>query len=187
MFGVVLSIFMLSCPSIGQRGHSSFDWDARRSRRLSFNQRVGDVVLPAAERLAIRDAVKRAMLPYFDLGLAPHQSLMQVVLASRISFIDLDSDGIRELIVQPVGLQSGCGATGNCPFWIFRKAGSSYRLILRSQAETFQILRRVGSALPDILVGSHDSGSEWTLRTYRFSEGVYSERACYKATESDVR
>jgi len=187
MCGVVLCLFMLSCPSVAERGRSSFDWDARRDRRLGFSQRVGGVSLPAAERRAIQDAVKKALLPDFDLGLAPNQSLMQVASASRIGFVDLGSDGTRELVVQPVGIQGGCGATGNCPFWVFRKVGSSYKLILSSQGETFQILQRPGRAFPDILVVARDSGSERTLRMYRFSGGAYSEKACYKAVEPDAR
>jgi hypothetical protein len=131
--------------------------------------------------------VRKALLPQLDLGLVPHRSLLQVVLASRIGFVDFGLGGPGGIVVQPVGIEAGCGGTGNCPLWVFRKTGSIYSLILRSEGETFQTLQPVGGAWPDILVGTNNSGSERTLRLYHFSKGFYSEKACYQAGKPDVR
>jgi hypothetical protein len=50
--------------------------------------------------------------------------------------IDLNGDGLPEVVAQGM---IGCGATGNCPFGVLRKAKQGYELILKGEAQTFTI------------------------------------------------
>jgi hypothetical protein len=45
------------------------------------------------------------------------------------SFIDLNKDGEKEILLRGANFQL-CSAVGNCGFWVFRKAGQSYKKIL---------------------------------------------------------
>jgi hypothetical protein len=61
--------------------------------------------------------------------------LSALALKTRVKFIDLNGDGSPEVIAQPVGIEAGCGATGNCPFWVFERTSTGYKAILKTAGQ----------------------------------------------------
>jgi hypothetical protein len=91
--------------------------------------------------------------------------------------IQLAADHTRQLLVKGSGLCL-CGAQ-NCKFWIYRKAGSKYQLLLTGTGAT-KVRTGKGSAkgYRDVISESHASAAETILRTYRFDGSKYQPQQC---------
>lgn len=57
--------------------------------------------------------------------------LQQKALDTRIALIDLNGDGIPEVIAQAI---VGGNPTGNAPLWVLRNRGSVYEVLLVADA-----------------------------------------------------
>lgn len=157
-----------------------FRWDWRNAQELDYGKTVGkSVELSTAERRQLVHAIAERLKTSMDAG----ANASAIALKARVKFIDLNGDGRPEVIAQPVGLESGCGATGNCPFWVFEKTPAGYQLILRSEGgfQVFTIEPATTNGFSDMVLGTHDSAGERTLYLFRYSEGRYRRRACYNA------
>jgi hypothetical protein len=92
-------------------------------------------------------------------------------------YFNLDGKRTNEVLV--LGGYGFCGATGNCSFWIFKKAGGRYREILETHDLIEvndlgdQILRSTTKGYNDILVKSHLSSSDTGFTTYRYNGQKY--------------
>jgi len=96
---------------------------------------------------------------------------------TRVKFIDLNSDGVPEVIAQPIG--NICGAA-NCPLYVFQKTGTNYRVILKKGAAQMVTVQRTRTnGYLDVVVGMHGSATEEGLFAYQFSEGWYRQTHCY--------
>jgi hypothetical protein len=115
------------------------------------------------------------VLPYIDMATGMKGSNMCIKL------IDLDGDGIPEVMAQEIGLKAGCGATGNCPVWIFQRSERGYSVLLHSQAQTFTIQPTKTKRFHDIVLGLHVSATEADLTEYRFEGMAYRKTGCYEA------
>jgi hypothetical protein len=100
---------------------------------------------------------------------------------ARIKLVDLNGDGVPEVIVQAVG-DLVCSPTGNCPFFVFQKTASGYKSILQRRAvQSFTIQpTRTGGYL-DLVLGMHGSATEQDLHVYQFRQGKYRLTACCDA------
>jgi hypothetical protein len=97
-----------------------------------------------------------------------------------VKFVDLNGDGIPEVIAQPIG--NICGAA-NCPLDVFQKTGTNYRVILEkgaAQAVTTQETKTNGYL--DVIVGMHGSATEQELFVYQFRQGRYWRTHCFDAS-----
>jgi hypothetical protein len=126
-----------------------------------------------------------------NLEIASESELRKVAAQSRYKFIDLNEDGIPEVIVQPVGLKAGCGATGNCPFWVFLKTAHGYKMILDTRdkdgiggIELYRIEPDLHGNFHNISVTTHDSASERTVLNYSFRQNYYHLIRCYSLSWS---
>jgi len=102
--------------------------------------------------------------------------------------VDLNGDGKPEVIAQAFGIKAGCGATGNCPIWIFMKAANGYQLLLDTRdkegiggVELITVEDSRTNGFNDLVLASDDSASEKTLEVFRYRNGLYRESACYDA------
>jgi hypothetical protein len=171
---------VLSMTATAQSGNTQgFRWDWKNAHELSLKQTVNSShELSDTERRKLLEAIIQRLKMAMETDANP------AVLAAntRVKFIDLNGDGTPEIIAQPVGLGSGCGATGNCPFWIFEKTTESYKLILGAEVfQVFTVESTVTNGFRDIVLGSHDSASQRTLSVFRYSNGKYRQRECYIA------
>src|SRR4029077_20980301 len=95
-------------------------------------------------------------------------SPMERAEQTRVKFIDLNGDGVPEVIAQPIG--DICGAA-NCPLYVFQKIGTNYRVILRKgTAQTVTVQTAKTHGYLDVVVGMHGSATEKGLFVYQFSE-----------------
>jgi hypothetical protein len=92
------------------------------------------------------------------------------------------------VIAQAFGPKAGCGATGNCPIWVFMKTANSYQLLLDTRdkegiggIELLTVEETRTNGFNDLVLAAHDSASEKTLFVYRYRNGQYRESACYDA------
>jgi hypothetical protein len=75
--------------------------------------------LSPAEKASLTEAIAAQIRPFkADLEIGSERELHTIASNTRIKLIDLNGDGIAEVLAQANGIKAGCGATGNCPFWI---------------------------------------------------------------------
>jgi len=147
----------------------SVKWEWRDSKYA--RQTLRQAKFSNAERAAIAKAIADQFGPsdMEVLGIDSEQQLKDAILDTRVELVDLNGDGIPEVIAQGTS-KEGCSPTGNCPFWVLQKSGRDYRLLVSLDAiQTFQIQRSRSNGFRDIVVGMHGSATESTLRLLRYS------------------
>jgi hypothetical protein len=163
-----------------------FHWNWKDWQELSAEQSLRKAKIPNKQRNAIARAIADQLRPTC-LGSEPscvigmreitsEAELQQAVLDTRTALIDLNGDGIPEVVAQGM---VNCGATGNCPFWVFRKAKSGYELLLEGEAQTFTIQTSSSNEFRDIVLARHGSYDSGDLAHYVYREGSYHEAGCY--------
>lgn len=161
----------------------SVKWEWRHSKHLEQSLRQAKVA--DAERAAISEAIANQIGPYRPemkfLGINSEQQLKDAILDTPIELVDLNDDGVPEIIAQGTP-KEGCSPTGNCPFWIFQKSGGEYRVLAsRGAVQTFQIQRGRSNGFRDVVVEMHGSATEKTLRLLQYRRGKYHVAGCYDA------
>lgn len=158
-----------------------FHWNWHDAQALCVSDSLRNAQVSAAEKAAIATVLKVQIRPYLaDLGDDSASRLEDEAFSARINLIDLNQDGTPEVIAQAM---VACGASGNCPFWIFQKNSGKYKLLLDDSAETFTIQKSRTNGYADIVLALHDSAFEQTLDVYRYTNGAYAADAgCYVAT-----
>lgn len=165
---------------------STFHWKASEAQELGSEDRIKELKsLDLVERAALIKAIAKQLRPQMtDLEIHSEKELRNVTADTRVKFIDLNGDGVPEVIAQAWEMKAGCGATGNCPIWVFSKSDNGYKLLLGGDGWTFQIFTvqpTVTNGYHDLVLGFHDSASEKTLEVYRFKNGKYRRDECYDA------
>jgi len=91
--------------------------------------------------------------------------------------IKLAADHRQMILVRGAGLCL-CGAQ-NCGFWIYRKTGSNYELLLKGTGAT-KVRAGPGSTkgYRDVVSESHASANETIVRTYRYDGTQYQPQRC---------
>jgi hypothetical protein len=156
-----------------------FHWDWHAGQELSGKDWLENARIKKAEREAIAAAITEELKSNkeeFDLD--TKESLREAVMKTRVKMIDLDGDGVPEVVAQAF---AGCSATGNCPFWIFRKTGKHYEPLLETHGQTFTIQKHSTLGYKDIVVSVHGSATQSGLMDYRYSDGQYVAAGCYNA------
>jgi len=157
-------------------GEEHFHWDWKNWQELSAEQSLRSVRLTNQRRKAIAIAIADQIRPMMaDLEIRSEEELQKAALDTRVKMIDLNGDGAPEVIAQAT---VSCGATGNCPFWVFMKARRGYELLLEGEAQTFTI-QRSGTGFADIVLSRHGSAYSGDLAHYRYDGGVYRRVGCY--------
>jgi hypothetical protein len=105
-----------------------FHWDYRNAERIERNHTIGNAPeLSPADRTALLDAMAVQMK---DWDIDSGEQVRDVAADIPIKLIDLNGDGVPEVIAQSQSPESGCSATGNCPFWVFRREKDKYAVLL---------------------------------------------------------
>jgi hypothetical protein len=112
-----------------------FQWDWKDSQELKADQSLRNAKLAEQQRDAIAEQL-RPMVADLGFEFGSESELRKAAQDTRIKMIDLNGDGLPEVVAQGM---IGCGATGNCPFGVLRKAKQGYELILKGEAQTFTI------------------------------------------------
>ncbi|MFZ0641251.1 MAG: hypothetical protein WA020_05455 [Candidatus Acidiferrales bacterium] len=158
-----------------------FHWDWRSAQELSAAQSLGKLKVSNSGRAAIAKAIEAQTRPDMSaLEIKSEADLLKAALDTRIKMIDLNGDGVPEVIAQGMGV-ADCGAVGNCSFWVFQKTRAGYKLLLDGGGQTFTIQKRSTGGFKEIVVAHHDSAGESGLTVYRYIAGAYQSVACYDA------
>jgi hypothetical protein len=154
---------------------SHFQWDWKRREGLNAEQSLRKAEVTDKQREAIAQQI-RPLLADLGVEFESESELRKDALDTRVKMIDLNGDGVPEIVAQGM---IGCGATGNCPFWVFRKMKQGYGLILNGQAQTFTIQKPGSGGFADLVLSRHGSSSSGDLLRYQFRGGAYQVVGCY--------
>jgi len=177
---VVLASGQQSTPA-ARPDKATLDWLYDGTQWLDEKDRIGVTkTLTPDERKDIIEALSVQLRPGKMLGsAASEKKLLNDVKNTRVKLVDLNEDGIQEIIAQGSGEES-CSPTGNCSFWVFMRSGNEYKLILEKGAvQTFAISSRRTSGFNDLVLGQHGSAFESALFVYHFTNGKYRRGPCY--------
>ena len=100
--------------------------------------------------------------------------------------IDLNGDGRPEY---EVVLENGfmCGALGNCPHWIYRKAGGGYELLLRTRARESSPQKTSTRGYRDLRSSAGDTATQDYFDISKYDGGRYKTTACFTRDNSRRR
>lgn len=163
---------------VGWSGQN-FHWDWHAQQEMGANDSLRKVKIPAADRKAISAAIAaqlRSMMK--DLEIESEVGLEKTVLDTSVKLIDLNGDGVREVIAQGT---VNCSAVGNCPIWVIRKKAKGYQVLLEDDGQTFTIQQTSTGGYRDIVIAIHGSATQAGLTDCRFRDGRYQETGCYGA------
>lgn len=99
---------------------------------------------------------------------------------------DLNADGRDEVFLS--GLGRYCGASGNCPLWIYTPADGGWRRIHAGGGLGVEVLQTRTNGFPDLMTPSHFSAFETYLSSAAFDgeRYVWSGTALLAATRDDT-
>jgi hypothetical protein len=154
-----------------------FSWDWHKVDRPT--EALGQVQLPEGERAALKAALSAELGPPI-----PNLSAEEQAADFRVKLLDLNGDGIPEVIAQITG-RFECGATGNCPFLVFRKSGNAYESILAIERinayQGFTVTKERTAGYLGLILNQHGSAFQQTVVIYKFRNGKYRASGCYEA------
>ncbi len=166
----VLPRILLACLGfadigLGQAVHWSLSGKIERAEKF-----LSEAKIPAKERAAI---VKAILAEYRGDPIEEKDAL-----DARVRFVDLNGDGVPEVIVQ--GPSALCSPTGNCAFLVLKKTPQGYKRIFRRGAvQTFAISKHRTNGYLDLTIGMHGSAFEQTFRVVQRTARGYELTACY--------
>jgi hypothetical protein len=195
VIGIVFVLVMVVCaqgqnlaPQAPMSRH--FYWSARKAHELDYKKTIRNTPdLDPDERALLLKTVVALIRPFMaDLEISSERELRKIASDTRVELVDLNGDGTPEVITQAFGIKSGCGATGNCPIWIFIKTANGYKLLLDTRdkdgiggVELITVEESRTNGFSDLVLAAHDSASEKSLLVYRYKDGLYRDSACYDA------
>jgi hypothetical protein len=195
VIGIAFFLVMVVCaagqnPASQEPKSSHFYWSTRKAHELDYKRTIRNSPdLSSDERDALLKTVAGLIRPFMaDFEIGSERELRKIAADTRVELIDLNGDGKPEVIAQAFGIKSGCGATGNCPVWIFMKTANGYQLLLDTRdkdgiggVELITVEDSRTNGFNDLVLAADDSASEKTLLVYRYRNGLYRESACYDA------
>src|SRR6185369_9889787 len=97
--------------------------------------------------------------------------------AVHVQSIQLAADRTSQILIRGSGLCL-CGAQ-NCLFWIYRKTGNRYELLLSGTGSTkVRAGQKSAHGYREVITESHASANETILRTYRYDGSQYQLERC---------
>ncbi len=185
-----VAIVALGLAGLAQTRETGFRWSARKAQELGYHQTIRrSSELSPEKKASLIEAIAAEIRPFkTDLEIHSERELQALSANTRVKLVDLNEDGVAEVLAQATGVKTGCGATGNCAFWVFQETPTGFRKLLDTRGkdgiggiEVFTIDPSRTNGFHDLVLGAHDSASEKTLFVYRFRDGQYSVADCYDA------
>ncbi|HWW76952.1 MAG TPA: hypothetical protein VNZ44_16245 [Pyrinomonadaceae bacterium] len=100
--------------------------------------------------------------------------------------VDLNRDGRPEY---DVALEAGgiCGALGNCPHWIYRRAGGRYELLLHTRAREVTPQKTATGGYRDLRSEAGDTATENYFDISKYDGSKYRTTDCFTRDYSGRR
>lgn len=167
----------LASPAHGQSRIEGFRWDWRNTENHGWTRLDQSTDLTPTERKAVLRALKANMRATDS----PDEEIQNAAAQTDVKAISLDRKGAKQIAAQDRSIRS-CSPTGNCDFWILRKSGERYSVILyRPNTQTMTIQPTAHDGFRDVVLGQHGSATDQELHLYQFGGTRYREAACYDA------
>ncbi len=163
---------------------ADFEWSWRTQEVIGRNDpSVGNTSkLTEPDRAALIAAiVLRLQKPMSEQGYSDDR-IREVASTTRVRFVDPGAEGKPLVFATSLGLEGGCDALANCPFWIFRHSEDGYISLLDTVATSYTIQPTSTNGFSDIVIARHVSASESQLTLYNYADGNYVAAGCYTAT-----
>jgi len=163
---------------------ADFEWSWHNQEVIGRNDSsVGNTSkLTEPDRAALIAAiVMRLQKPMSEQGYSDDR-IHEVASTTRIRFVDLGGEGKPLVFATSLGLEGGCDALVNCPFWIFRHGEDGYVSLLDTVASSYTIQPTSTNGFSDLVIVHHVSASEGRLTLYNYGDGKYVDAGCYTAT-----
>jgi hypothetical protein len=115
------------------------------------------------------------------------KEFQELIWQTRIELVDLNGDGVPEILAQGYSSRMNCGATGNCEFFVFEKTLLGIELLLDtykgdgSGVELYTVEETSTHGFKDLVLTEHESAFESTLFVYKFDGKRYKKSTCYSA------
>lgn len=186
----VIALASLVPVAFGQRLQSktsahptAFHWNAKSVQTAGWTSSLRrNKSLTSAQKSALVRVLAPLIKADLDGPSHSEEEWQALTRGTRIALVDLNGDGEPEVVAQAPSVELGCGATGNCPFWVFQRAGATYKLILHANGiQNFTVQPTLKDGFHDLVLGSHMSASEQYLVDYRYMNGSYREGPCHDA------
>ena len=162
---------------------AEFTWEWRNQETIGRNAPSlnNTPQLSEPERAALLDAVvKRLQKPLTDRGYEEDR-IREIASTTRLRFLDLGEDK-PVIMATSLGLEGGCDALVNCPFWIFRYRKDGYVAMLETVAASYTIQPSASGGYSDLVIARHITADDTRLTLYKYQEGKYVDAGCYTAT-----
>ncbi|MGA9071921.1 MAG: hypothetical protein WB424_16785 [Terracidiphilus sp.] len=162
---LIMAVFALAQNPASQTPKSKrFYWSVGKAHELDYKKTIrNSPELNPDERAALLKAVAALIRPLMDdLKIGSERERLKIAEDTRIKMVDLNGDGIPEVIAQAVGFNEGCGATGNCSIWIFMKTENGYKLLSVDHEMLGQLItveNTHSNGFNDLVIAFHDSAS----------------------------
>jgi hypothetical protein len=98
-----------------------------------------------------------------------------------VRFADL-GEGKPVIMATSLGLEGGCDALVNCPFWIFRHSPDGYVELLESVAASYTVQPTTTGGYSDLVISRHITASESRLTLFKYENHKYADAGCSTAT-----
>jgi hypothetical protein len=94
----------------------------------------------------------------------------------RVSLSGSDNDSI---IVRSISRQD-CGATGNCPVWVFRGAAQELEPVLSDAwVDSVRLAETAERGVRDLVLSANKSAASSTITVFAFNGKSYVQKQCY--------
>ncbi|MGD0598800.1 MAG: hypothetical protein ABR988_03190 [Terriglobales bacterium] len=150
--------------------HSDFDLGAHLTHSLA------DATLTSGERVEIYKVIDD-----FSFKDRHQREKPETVMSARVGSIGLAKDGSQQVLVQWPESTGFCGASGNCPIWIFIRHGGQLQLALETGGQDIILRSTFSRGFRDLAMSSHWSASEKYFSVYRWNGTKYGPADCYIA------
>jgi hypothetical protein len=174
---------MLALALVAAALAADFTWDWRDQEVIERTDPGLNTTsqLTEWERTALLNAIiERLDKPLAERGY-DNDRIREIASTTRLRFVEL-GDGKPVILATSLGLEGGCDALVNCPFWIFRRDESGYVLMLDTVAASYTRQPNATDGYTDLVIARHITPSENRLTLYKYAKGKYADAGCYTAT-----
>jgi len=151
----------------------SYPTDVAKPLELDDSHELRKMKISESERTAIARAINAASWSRGNVS-GPDSAQFDV-LDTPVEMMDLNRDGVSEVIVQGLA----CSPTGNCAIGVLKTTASGYRVILDSIGQSISIQETRAGGFNEIVVFMHGSASSSTTKIYHYLRGRYRRVGCY--------
>jgi hypothetical protein len=167
-------LFVSLCATALAAQHPRDSWKLKTYAETSLS--LADAPLASSERAQIYRVVDEATIRY-SVRDAQNDKQREVVMKSLVGSISLALNGSEQVFVR--GPNAFCGATGNCPIWIFLRQDGQLRPVLETLSNGLSVQKTSSKGFHDIATGQQYGALDTEYRDYRWSGAEYKQVDCY--------